>query len=679
MSRNRFLLALTIVTAALSLGAGRALALSACTADDIVLQDAGCPDSSAACNITHSFDIADGCDLDFGSRNVTITAQGVLNIADGFVTIEAGSLTIAAGGFIDGRGNTIDQTTGGMIEITTAGAVTLQKSGAPTGHIDVSGRDCAGTIDISSGTTVTIGGGLSADALTTDGDGGTIRISATGNIQSLAASTLSAKGGSNGALGGSINLTADGGIALGEAVSVVGPDGGEFDATAGADIVAQAIDADAIGDGGLGGNVCLEGGTAVSVLGAIDARGSTSVDGFGGCGGIISLTADFGDLTLSDKLRAEGAGPDGIGGELDLSARGSLNVQSTGLVSARSNGSDGCGGTGSIDADLDINGAALFDFSGGAGGGIIDMHAKRHIMLAGGMTAAGRSLGGTGGEIGVVAGEQGQGDLAITSTVDVGAAKCTTDGDCGCGGCADLQGCNLTVTSAGKVLANGPDGGENDLVAREQITINGAVNAQATVAFGSDGVNTVTYPTRKPEMIGFGLVLPDPDVSLMDTCTEPGQQNCLIPCPLCGNGVVEYPETCDSLGTPASCDGCSASCQLENCNDGLMCTIDSCDPTLGCRSVPAPSPCIEPPTPTPTATPPPTITPTPRPTAPPCIGDCNRDGVVSAADLVTGINIALGTQSLASCPLADVSGDGVVTVDEIAEAVNVAHVGCSPP
>src|SRR5262249_37524091 len=78
-----------------------------------------------------------------------------------------------------------------------------------------------------------------------------------------------------------------------------------------------------------------------------------------------------------------------------------------------------------------------------------------------------------------------------------------------------------------------------------------------------------------------------PTITAMATCTAPSQTNCLVPCPTCGNGVVEFPETCDTAGTPLSCDGCSVFCQIENpnCSDANVCTTDSCSPSLGCRHV----------------------------------------------------------------------------------------------
>jgi hypothetical protein len=77
----------------------------------------------------------------------------------------------------------------------------------------------------------------------------------------------------------------------------------------------------------------------------------------------------------------------------------------------------------------------------------------------------------------------------------------------------------------------------------------------------------------------------------------------------------------------------------------------------------------------PTATP--SRTPTPPPTSvPPCSGDCNADGVVGVDEVITGVNIALGTLRLSACMPFDASGDGVVTIDEIVKAVNAALSGC---
>ena len=59
-----------------------------------------------------------------------------------------------------------------------------------------------------------------------------------------------------------------------------------------------------------------------------------------------------------------------------------------------------------------------------------------------------------------------------------------------------------------------------------------------------------------------------------------------------------------------------------------------------------------------------------------CVGDCNVDGKVTVDELVKGVNIALGTATLAQCQAFDCHGNGHVTVDCLMQAVNSALHGC---
>jgi hypothetical protein len=85
------------------------------------------------------------------------------------------------------------------------------------------------------------------------------------------------------------------------------------------------------------------------------------------------------------------------------------------------------------------------------------------------------------------------------------------------------------------------------------------------------------------------------------------------------------------------------------------------------------------------------ITPTPTPTAPPlpCIGDCNSDGSVDVAELITGVNIALGLVPFTACPAFDCTSDchpGPIAITPtpqvdvacLIRAVNNALDGCPP-
>ena len=59
-----------------------------------------------------------------------------------------------------------------------------------------------------------------------------------------------------------------------------------------------------------------------------------------------------------------------------------------------------------------------------------------------------------------------------------------------------------------------------------------------------------------------------------------------------------------------------------------------------------------------------------------CPGDCNGNRIVTVAELVTGVNIALGLLPLEDCPAFDTDGDGQVTVAEALAAVVSALEGC---
>jgi hypothetical protein len=83
---------------------------------------------------------------------------------------------------------------------------------------------------------------------------------------------------------------------------------------------------------------------------------------------------------------------------------------------------------------------------------------------------------------------------------------------------------------------------------------------------------------------------------------------------------------------------------------------------------PSPSPSGPAVTPTPTAT--------PRPTETGCAGDCTGDGTVTISDLITLVNVALGTAAINACSDGDVNHDGLIKVNEIVIAVNHARGGC---
>jgi YVTN family beta-propeller protein len=59
-----------------------------------------------------------------------------------------------------------------------------------------------------------------------------------------------------------------------------------------------------------------------------------------------------------------------------------------------------------------------------------------------------------------------------------------------------------------------------------------------------------------------------------------------------------------------------------------------------------------------------------------CVGDCDGSGDVGIAELVGGVNIALGRAALETCPACDGNGDDAVTVPDLVRAIGNALNGC---
>ncbi len=71
-----------------------------------------------------------------------------------------------------------------------------------------------------------------------------------------------------------------------------------------------------------------------------------------------------------------------------------------------------------------------------------------------------------------------------------------------------------------------------------------------------------------------------------------------------------------------------------------------------------------------------TAAPTPTPSPVACVGDCSGSHVVTVNDLITMVNIDLGTSPVSSCTAGDADGNGEITIDEIITALNNALNTC---
>jgi cysteine-rich repeat protein len=63
----------------------------------------------------------------------------------------------------------------------------------------------------------------------------------------------------------------------------------------------------------------------------------------------------------------------------------------------------------------------------------------------------------------------------------------------------------------------------------------------------------------------------------------------------------------------------------------------------------------------------------------PCAGDCDGSGDVTVNEIITLVNIALGTAPLSACTAGDADHSGTIEINEIIQAVNHALNGCAVP
>jgi hypothetical protein len=59
-----------------------------------------------------------------------------------------------------------------------------------------------------------------------------------------------------------------------------------------------------------------------------------------------------------------------------------------------------------------------------------------------------------------------------------------------------------------------------------------------------------------------------------------------------------------------------------------------------------------------------------------CVGDCDGSGTVSVDEVIRAVAIALGTEPLATCPVADSEGNGIVEANDLVTIVGNATGGC---
>jgi hypothetical protein len=382
------------------------------------------------------------------------------------------------------------------------------------GLLDVSG-DSAGTILLTATNAVDVPDTLATVAVRADGistidnaaDGGLV------TIQSTASSVLIDEhvdlNGLIDGTGGTLIVQAGTTATIAARVRAIGgvADGGAVEVAAADDVlVSDEIDVSSFGGGGFGGEVILlaggmSGGTvSLQAPGRLLANGSSAIDS-GGDGGSIEVEA-AGTVSFVGAVvvEANGAVPDGSGGEIvlvsadgDPGAVGPLDGDLILDGSLEATGSQlGVGGTLLIDAGDDLDLDATVDVRGGALGGEVQASIGGSGVVDETLRAEASAVAGTGGFVEIIAGNGRDAGLVIANPISTGSNAN------GSGGSILLAGCDLTVQPLIAIDGRGTVGGTIELRARRPMQLQVGSQYLATVG----GSITTTHPIGQDPVIG---------------------------------------------------------------------------------------------------------------------------------------------------------------------------------
>jgi cysteine-rich repeat protein len=492
------------------------------------------------CRITAYHAVDPGSVLDFHPGALILAANGILDAGAGQMGIVARDVTLGAGSRL--------LAAGGRIAVLAEDRITVDAAA----RIDVSATGGGGAIVLFTLGDVLVDGALRARGIGIPAFGGSISVAANGAVR---LDDADASGGSQAypiTNRASVRVVAGGRVDLN---GLVDASHGEcltcsIEIKAGGDLTAQKLDVHATGPSGNGGSITIESGGSIILNGDLAAPGGGGDPDFGGGGGDVEVTAHD-DLEVNGSLLLGGTAPDGDGGTFDLQAGGDLRIASSSVLDAEGGG-EGCGGSPtSLDAGRDLTIGRIKAGGDACGGGSLDASAGRDVTVLARITA-GASAEGTGGDVAITAARSAD----IRADLDASGAAA------GSGGSVLVEGCTVSVPAGFVIQTNGSDG-SNTLLAHGLMTIAGRLEA--------GGANVLAFGNPASPPIITGAVVPP---------TTPRLDPTLTPCAglaACGDGTRDASEECDD-GNTESCDGCSATCQVELCGNGRLDCGEVCDP-----------------------------------------------------------------------------------------------------
>jgi hypothetical protein len=320
--------------------------------------------------------------------------------------------------------------------------------------------------------------------------------------------------------GGSVELTATDSIVVTGTIDVSGNSGGlmrlraggRIELTATGTMRAKGIETGTTSNSASGGAVILTAGTTITHRGSIDVSGG--VQGGGG-----SLTTQAGTDTLFTQA-VDATGGVGDGGDIDVISGDDARMERTLDVSSVNGGGGGdvsvragvdrlggvkVGGTLTVLGDVKSNGSS--DIDGSWDGGGITLGAAGLTTISGALRAVGASPGGSGGSILIDSSDNVMtrvtaldGDLTLTSIIDLHGPQTVSNDDSGSGGDIDIF-VGRDGTISGTMDLSGSDGGGSlDVFGGRTVDFGAAVNAAGTAGFAGGG--SVTMKTGLGSAVG---------------------------------------------------------------------------------------------------------------------------------------------------------------------------------
>jgi hypothetical protein len=602
-------------------GALLAAPAGATTADDI------CAATVDPCRVTQNINVTPASIIDFGTRKLVIANHGTLNLTGGTMAITAAEITVESGGSLQARGST--STTGGRINLT-ANAITI------SGGVDATGAP-GGAVSMTSTGTLMIAGPIDVRSRAGDNGGGSADLTGV-NITIAATGRINALGGADD-FGGDIEVDAKASLTLLGELNASGGDGGSIDLDSmGTMVVGSgvAIGADATTGGSSGGDIILRATGSLAMDGEISASGRNgSADIGAGDGGTISL--EGGSINVSQtsaRVQASAGTPDGVGGDVDVSSTAGA-IACAGRIEALGPGVDGNGGGVTFDAIGSISISGDVGVGAGRGGaGEIDVSATGDVEIAtGAMLAADATSNGSGGDIGV----DSDGTLRILGELIADGGP--TQG--AIGGTITLEACAVRLETSGR-LSSLRSNGSNTVTGRDLAVIAGAMHADP-----SNGRNVFHFagPEYAPAIVAGSQIVPP--AALMEDIS-------IVPCNPVDTRTPPLSRSPTAMRTPPATRSTSPGRTSTPTRDDELGTDRNGDPHA--VAAPANSDC--------------------HPTPFVCVGDCNGGDTVTISELITCVNISLGTRPLSSCRACDGDGNGMVGVNELVRAVNNSLNGC---